>query len=201
MASPELREFDPESASVVRIGPSNSVLETSLQRSTTYEHELKELEEKLLEGLSNCRALEGIIRDSFTSIKRKYRRAGQDTLRTSVPQIDDELAESLRVLAELEARLPAIRIQASQVQLVYDSGRRKAEALAQDLRWLNRSWYERWYEAIFTSRGPVSWRLRATMRIFFALAFMVVAWMISVALLGATHAHRQRLVWGERLPS
>ena len=62
---------------------------------------------------------------SFFSFQRKYRRAGQDTLRTSVPQIDDELAESLRVLAELEARLPAIRTQASQVQLVYDSGRRK----------------------------------------------------------------------------
>jgi hypothetical protein len=26
-------------------------------------------QEKLLEGLSNCRALEGIIRESFTSIK------------------------------------------------------------------------------------------------------------------------------------
>jgi len=195
-----LHTFDPESASA-RMEPSHSSLETSLQRSATYEHELKDLEEKLLEGLSNCRALEGIIRDSFTSIKRKYRRAGHDTLRTSVPQIDDELAESLRVLAELETRLPAIRTQASQVQLVYDSGRRKAEALVQDLRWLNRSWYERWYEAIFTSRGPVSWRLRFSMRIVFAIAFMVVAWVISVALLGATRAHRQRLVWGERLPS
>jgi len=195
-----LHTFDPESASA-RMEPHNSPLETSLQSSATYEHELKDLEEKLLEGLSNCRALEGIIRDSFTSIKRKYRRAGHDTLRTSVPQIDDELAESLRVLAELETRLPAIRTQANQVQLVYDSGRRKAEALVQDLRWLNRSWYERWYEAIFTSRGPVSWRLRASMRILFAIAFMVVAWMFSVALLGATRAHRQRLVWGERLPS
>jgi len=39
-------------------------------------------------------------------------------LRTSVPQIDDELAESLRVLEELEARLPAIRTQAAQVQLI-----------------------------------------------------------------------------------
>jgi len=53
----------------------------------------------------------------------------------------------------------------------------------QDLRWLNRSWYERWYEAIFTSRGRVSWRLRTTMRIIFAFAFIVAAWMISVALL------------------
>ena len=43
----------------------------------------------------------------------------------SVPQIDDELAESLRILAELEDRLPAIRTQASQLQLVYDSGRQK----------------------------------------------------------------------------
>src|SRR5579863_7259029 len=67
MASSESRAFDPESASV-RMGyaertlvpratprsqdilivfsrrPSNSVLETSLHRSATYEHELKDLE-------------------------------------------------------------------------------------------------------------------------------------------------------------
>ena len=43
----------------------------------------------------------------------------------SVPQIDDELAESLRILAELEGRLPAIRTQAAQLQRVYDSGRQK----------------------------------------------------------------------------
>jgi len=180
---------------------SNYLLESPLRRSSTYERDLKDLEERLLEGLSNCRALESTIRDSFTSIKRKYRRAGQDTLRTSVPQIDDELAESLRVLAELETRLPAIRTQAAQIQLVYDSGRRKAEALVEDLRWLNRGWYERLYEAIFTSRGRVSRRWRATLRSLFAVGFMFVAWMISVALLEATRAHRQRLVWGERLPS
>jgi hypothetical protein len=56
----------------------------------------------------------------------KYRRAGQDTLRTSVPQIDEELAESLRMLAELEARLPIIRTQAIKIQLMYDTGRQKA---------------------------------------------------------------------------
>jgi hypothetical protein len=78
---------------------------------------------------------------------------------------------------------------------------RQAKALAQDLRWLNRTWHERWYEVTFTSEGPVSWRWRTTLRTLFALAFMVAAWMIWVALLGATRAHRQRLVWGERLPS
>jgi hypothetical protein len=50
---------------------------------------------------------------------------GQDTLRTSVPQINEELAESLRVLAELEAHLPVIRTQAIKIQLMYDSGRQK----------------------------------------------------------------------------
>jgi hypothetical protein len=50
---------------------------------------------------------------------------GQDELRTRVPQIDDELAESLRVLAELEARLPVIRTQAIKIQLMYDSGRQR----------------------------------------------------------------------------
>ncbi|KAH9034609.1 hypothetical protein EDB85DRAFT_995513 [Lactarius pseudohatsudake] len=191
--------FDAESAT--HMESSGPLLETSLQRSAAYEHELKDLEEKLLEGLSNCRALEGIIRDSFTSIKRKYRRAGQDTLRMSVPQIDEELAESLRILAELEARLPAIRTQAAQLQLVYDSGRQKAEAVVQDLRWLNRGWYERSYEVIFTSKSPVSWRWRATLRTLFAIMFIAVAWMVWVALRGVTRAHRERLVWGERLPS
>jgi hypothetical protein len=191
--------FDAESASSP-MEPSSLPI-TPLRKSAAFEPELKDLEERLLEGLSNCRALESVIRDSFTSIKWKYRRAGQDTLRTSVPQIDEELAESLRVLAELEARLPVIRTQAIKIQLMYDSGRQKAEALAQDLRWLNRGWYERWYQVTFTSKGPVSWRWRSTLRILSVLAFMILAWMTTVALLGATHAHRQRLVWGERLPS
>jgi hypothetical protein len=39
------------------------------------------------------------------------------------------------------------------------------------------------------------------LRILSVLAFMILAWMTTVAVLGATHAHRQRLVWGERLPS
>ena len=142
----------------------------------------------------------------------------------SVPQIDDELAESLRILAELEARLPAIRTQAAQLQLVYDSGRqkvlnnlppsfvqdrslltfrgcRKAEAVVQDLRWLNRGWYERSYEVVFTSNSPVSWRWRATLRTLFAVMSLGVAWMVWVTFLGVTRAHRERLLWGERLPS
>ncbi|KAH9970988.1 hypothetical protein BGW80DRAFT_1324883 [Lactifluus volemus] len=189
--------LDAESATLSE--SSDSVFEASLRRSAAYEHELKDLEERLLEGLSNCRALEGIIHDSFNSIKRKYRRVGQDM--THVPEIDHELAESLRVLAELEARLPAIRTQAAQVRLVYDSSRQKAEALAHDLRWLNRGWHKRCYEIIFTSESPVSWKWRTTLRTLFALASMVAVWMIWVALLGVTRAHRQRLVWGERLPS
>jgi hypothetical protein len=50
--------------------------------------------------------------------RKYYRRSGQDTLCTSVPQLDDELAGSLRVLTELETCLPAIRTQAGQVRVM-----------------------------------------------------------------------------------
>ncbi|KAI0258712.1 hypothetical protein BC834DRAFT_974888 [Gloeopeniophorella convolvens] len=191
----------PDAESAVMSVPFSALLQTPSRRSATYERELKDLEEKLLEDLSNCRAIEGIIRDSFTSIKRKYRRADQDTLRMSVPQIDDELAESLRVLAELESRLPVIHTQVAQAQLIYDSGRRKAEELVHDLRWLNRDWHARWYEVIFRSRSPVSWQWRVTLRGLFASIFVMASWMAWIALSAVLRAHQQRLVWGERLPS
>ena len=152
--------------------PSNSLLETSFQRSATYEHELKDLEVQsssyhisrassvvtdqqhrkdsskvsvtvghwrvsflILLPPSRCAAptplseaqtlADHIFARQLFFLQWKYRRAGHDTLRKSVPQIDEELAESLRVLAELEARLPVIRTQATQVQRLYDSGRHK----------------------------------------------------------------------------
>jgi len=50
------------------------------------------------------------------SAKAGRARCVRHTLHTSVPQIDDELGESMRVLAELETCLPAIRTQAGQVK-------------------------------------------------------------------------------------
>ena len=67
----------------------------------------------------------------------------------------------------------------------------------QDLYWLNRGWYERSYEVIFTSKSPVSWRWRTTLCMLFAVMLMDLAWMTWVALPGITRAHRERHLWGE----
>ncbi|KAI0311750.1 hypothetical protein OF83DRAFT_1068287, partial [Amylostereum chailletii] len=70
-----------------------------------------------------------------------------------------------------------------------------------DLEWLNTDFYERWRTIIFTRHSPVSWRWKVLMRLLFAIVFAVTAWVSWIALLGAYRAHRQRLVWGERLMS
>ncbi|KAI0065538.1 hypothetical protein BV25DRAFT_1836331 [Artomyces pyxidatus] len=205
------------------IGQFDLLLASSSQRAAQYEHQIKELEDKLSEDLSNCRAIESLLRDAFNGIKvrrplrrtlasiaadrhpylkkRNYRRADKDALRTNVPHIDRELEESMAVLTELEQRLPEIRSQVAQVRLVYDSGRRKAEELVQDLKWLNNDFYERWRTVIFTKSSPVSWQWKAFLRALFAIVFTLAVWISWVGLSGAYRAHRQRLVWGERLMS
>ena len=75
----------------------------------------------------------------------------------------------------------------------------QAKDLVHDLEWLNTDFYERWRTAIFTADSPVSWRWKAGMRLIFAICFAVAAWLAWIALRGAYRAHRQRLVWGERL--
>ena len=77
----------------------------------------------------------------------------------------------------------------------------QAQKLVADLEWLDTDFYERWRAIIFTSSSPVSWRWKALMRLLFAVSFMVFAYMSWIALGGAYRAHRQRLVWGERLMS
>jgi len=84
---------------------------------------------------------------------------------------------------------------------VYDSGRRKAQSLVSDLVWLNTDFYERWRVIIFTSSSPVSWRWKALMRVFFAVSFVACAVLALIAVRGGYRAHKQRLVWGERLMS
>ncbi|KAH9017215.1 hypothetical protein EDB85DRAFT_2203258 [Lactarius pseudohatsudake] len=167
-------------------------------------------QEKLAEDLSNCRAIECSLKEAFSNIKRNYRRAEKDSLRTHVPHIDAELNQALGVLDELEVRLPAIHTQAAHVRRLYDSSRDKArhcpksflaQVLVEDLRWLNRDFTSRWRTVVFSRSSPVSWHWRATLRTLFALTLVLVAWGSWIALRGAYQAHRQRLVWGERLIS
>lgn len=124
------------------------------------------------------------------------------------------------VLEELSERLPRIRSRVAEIQSAYNSGRKKvgtilltlayctvaqadlqAQELVNDLVWLNIDFRERWRLIIFTSSSPVSWRWRVTMRILFGLVLITFLWIAWVAIGGVYRAHRQRLVWGERLMS
>jgi hypothetical protein len=177
------------------------VLANTSRRAAVFELQIKALEEKLAEDLSNCRAIESSLKEAFNNIKRNYRRAEKDALRTHVPHIDSELDQALGVLDELEVRLPAIRTQSAHVRHLYDSSRDKAQVLVEDLRWLNRDFTSRWRTVVFSRSSPVSWHWRVTLRALFALTLVLVAWGSWIALRGAYRAHRQRLVWGERLIS
>ncbi|KAH9986672.1 hypothetical protein BJV74DRAFT_844284 [Russula compacta] len=199
-SSPPIPELSPIStASNAR--SLDKVLSTTSRRAAAFELQIKALEEKLAEDLSNCRAIESSLKGAFNSVKRNYRRTDKDAFRTHVPHIDTELDEALGVLNELEIQLPVIRTQAAHLRRLYDSSRDKAQLLVEDLRWLNRDFTSRWRTVIFSSSSPVSWRWRVTLRALFALTSVLVAWGMWIALRGAYRAHRQRLVWGERLIS
>ncbi|KZT09930.1 uncharacterized protein LAESUDRAFT_810261 [Laetiporus sulphureus 93-53] len=69
------------------------------------------------------------------------------------------------------------------------------------LEWLNIPVSSRLRTIIFTSNAPVSFRWKALIRTLFALALLACIWIAWITIQGAVRAHRQRLVWGERLMS
>jgi len=169
-------------------------------RASLYELRMKGLERDLAENLSNFRAVDSLLQETFTGLNRNARRADR-ALNMHVPHINNALDESRDQLTYLAETLPTIRTEVSNIRLVYDSGRQKAQKLVADLEWLDTDFYERWRAIIFTSSSPVSWRWKALMRLLFTVSFIVFAYMSWIALRGAYRAHRQRLVWGERLMS
>ncbi|KAG5723673.1 hypothetical protein E4T56_gene20240 [Termitomyces sp. T112] len=182
----------------------SSKLEAALtrasQKAMQYEYQMKELEVRLSEGLSNFRAIDSRIQESHNSIQRNTRRA-ERARQTQVSHINSELDESLKVLSDLADTLPTIQTQLTNVRVVYDSGRQKAKTLVSELRWLNTEFYERWRRIIFSSSSPVSWRWKAIMRGLFIFTFVIGAYLFWLLLIGAYRAHRHRLVWGEKLMS
>jgi len=175
-------------------------LHNASTRTSEYELQMKGLEAKLAENLSNFRAVDSLLQETFTSLHRNTRRA-EHALNVNIPHINRELDETKLELTALAEKLPIIRAEVSDIRLVYDSGRRKAQQLVSDLEWLDTDFYERWRTIIFTSSSPVSWRWKALMRLLFAVSFITFTYMSYIALRGAYRAHRQRLVWGERLMS
>jgi len=175
-------------------------LKKASTRASRYELQMKGLEANLAESLSNFRAVDSLLQETFTVLNQNASRA-DDALNSTVPHIYNELDKSGDELTALAESLPTIRTDVSDIRSVYDSGRQKAQKLVADLEWLDTDFYERWRAIIFTSSSPVSWRWKALMRLLFAVSFIVFAYMSWIAVGGAYRAHQQRLVWGERLMS
>ncbi|KAF8159457.1 hypothetical protein B0H34DRAFT_703583 [Crassisporium funariophilum] len=187
----------PATISTTRI---ESALKNASKKNTEYEHKMKDLEARLTEGLSNFRAIDDQLQEVFTGLQRDAKRA-ERAVNYQVPQIRNELDDSMDALTELSETLPTIQSQVLDIRMVYDSGRDKAQALVSDLTWLNTEFYERWRTIIFTSGSPVSWRWKVYMRSVFVVSFVICSWLFWIAITGAYRAHRHRLVWGEKLMS
>ncbi|KAH9839930.1 uncharacterized protein C8Q71DRAFT_468939 [Rhodofomes roseus] len=118
-----------------------------------------------------------------------------------MPHIEQSLSEDVDSLEYLDEHLPRIEGELGSITRVYDRGRDKAEQLITDLEWLSTPLTGRLRRTIFTASAPVRPRTKALLRSLFALAFCVGVWFTWITLEGAVRAHRQRLVWGERLLS
>ncbi|KAJ8586756.1 hypothetical protein M405DRAFT_743094 [Rhizopogon salebrosus TDB-379] len=176
------------------------VIKSTSKRALQYESQMQELSIKLTESLSNFRAMDSLVQESLDGLKRSTQHANR-ALHEYIPRIHEELDSSLTSLDKLSHTLPEIQSHVADIRHIYDSGREKAKDLVTDLEWLNTEWHERWRVIIFTNRSPVSWRWTAIMRFLFAITFITFAWIAWVAIAGVYRAHRQRLVWGERLMS
>ncbi|RDB20825.1 hypothetical protein Hypma_012019 [Hypsizygus marmoreus] len=184
----------------VPTGKLEAALSRASKKAMQYECQMKNLEVRLSESLSNFRAIDSLIQESYSGLQRNTRRA-ERALQTQVPHINGELDESLRVLSDLADTLPTVQSELADIRVVYDSGRQKAKTLVSELTWLDTEFYERWRCIIFTSTSPVSWRWKAFMRFLFTLSFIACTYLLWLLLSGAYRAHRHRLVWGERLIS
>ncbi|KAI0343064.1 hypothetical protein BDW22DRAFT_1228202 [Trametopsis cervina] len=170
------------------------------RRAMHYEQQMKDLESKMAEDLSNSRAIDTILREVVQGLQHTQKRS-TTALSSTVPYIAHALQDDLSALQELGAQLPEIGSQVRHIRAVYDRGRDKAKDLEESLEWLNTPIPLRLRTIIFTSNAPVSARWKALVRVLFALVFLACMWIAWITLRGAVRAHRQRLVWGERLMS
>ncbi|KAH9479368.1 hypothetical protein JR316_0007958 [Psilocybe cubensis] len=187
----------PATVSTLKI---EAALRNHYKKNLRNEHLMKDLESRLIEDLSNFRAVDNLINEVYTDLQRTQLRA-QTSLTQQVPQIKKELENAMDTLTDLGETLPIIDAEVSDIREVYDSGRVKAQTLVADLTWLNTEFYERWRSIIFTSSSPVSWRWKLYLRTLFVFSFVVCSWLFYISLTGAYRAHRHRLVWGEKLMS
>ncbi|KAF9530435.1 hypothetical protein CPB83DRAFT_850918 [Crepidotus variabilis] len=183
---------------------STSKVELALKRccktSLEYEYLVKGLESSLSDHLSNFRAVESLMQESYKNVHRNVQRADRVS-KVQANHIKQQLGDLDDSLTELADTLPTIQTQVLDIKQAYDSGWDKAQELVTDLTWLNTDFYERWRMIIFSSSSPVSWRWKVYMRTVFVVSFVVCSWLLWIGLTGAYRAHRHRLVWGEKLMS
>ncbi|KAH8832961.1 hypothetical protein DL96DRAFT_1458257, partial [Flagelloscypha sp. PMI_526] len=181
----------------------SSALEAAIRNlsgnADLYRHQIHELQGKLTEHLGNFRAVDSLLEDALTGLDDHLRRAEGAGLK--IPEAHVQLDRTQLELNELSSTLPVTRKQAVQIQNLYDSGRKKAKLLVEDLTWLNTQFYERWRRTIFTSSAPVSTRWTVLLRFLFLLSAMSWVYILWTAFSGIVRAYKHRLLWGERLMS
>lgn len=176
----------------------DAVCESLARRSSQYETALNDIHAKLSGDLSNSRAIDTTLREAIQGLHHNKRKA-KSAMEYTVPQTMRSLEEDHRELTALSDRLPKIEQQAKDIRDIYDRGRVKANDLIATLEWLNTPIPLRLRTIIFTPNAPVSTRWIAIIRLLFALTFLTCAWIAYIALWGAIRAHRNRLVWGDKL--
>lgn len=183
----------------ISTGRLEAAVKSASDRTQEYECQLRAVESQISTTLSNFRAIDYTMRESYSGLEQHNTRANHG-LQNQVPYIESELEESAETLAQLNEILPNVDTQVTHIQAMYDSGRKEAEELVDNLTWLNTDFYERWRRIIF-SDSPVSWRWKYIMRTSFAILFITSTVLLCIALAGAYRAHRHRLVWGDKLLS
>ncbi|KAG5641907.1 hypothetical protein DXG03_003974 [Asterophora parasitica] len=118
------QQWHGDSPAYVSTGKLEAALNRASQKAVEYEYQMKELEVRLSESLSNFRAIDSLIQESYNGLQRHTRRA-ERACQTQVPHINSELDESLKILSDLADTLPTIQSQLADVRVVYDSGRDK----------------------------------------------------------------------------
>ncbi|KIP08830.1 hypothetical protein PHLGIDRAFT_87704 [Phlebiopsis gigantea 11061_1 CR5-6] len=181
-------------------GGLDAALTAASRRALHYEVQIKDLEGKLAEDLSNSRAIDNLLREVVQSLHQTQKRSSS-ALNHTIPYIDRTLQDDFMALEELGSELPEVGKQVQHIRHVYDRGRDKAQELVESLEWLNTPVPLRLRTIVFTSNAPVGARWKILIRGLFAFAFLACMWIAWITLRGAVRAHRQRLVWGERLMS
>ncbi|RXW23869.1 hypothetical protein EST38_g1981 [Candolleomyces aberdarensis] len=117
---------DPSASVAVKL---EYALKKVSKQAAQYEGQMKDLESKLSENLSNFRAIDSLLSEAFSGLQRNTKRADR-AVHHQVPGIHRDLQDSREVLEDLAETLPTVQAQVQDIFDVYESGRQKVRASA-----------------------------------------------------------------------